>query len=307
MIVRIVLLALLLLAVAPGARAASDLRISKGVDDSFPASGNPVLFEIVVTNNGPDPTRTIEVTDRLPAGLVVPDALGIFLSQGDFDVASGAWTVGELLPEESVTLTIPAVPEQFSMPACYVNRAEISAASTADPDTDNNVASAGVYVGGLQSCAHVNLSVVPEILFEPDCKDRLAAERLVFNIEVSNFGPDEAESVRVTLTGTHPKLADAAPDDLLDLGDIPAGSVASGTLSWWFRCGQSPENANYVIQADTTTHATADSTLRSSGTFRVPDTGSCDCSVWYGGGAGSGCFIATAAYGSDLHLSLIHI
>ena len=299
--VRASCLVVLLPGVGPSVLADADLRIFKGVDNSFPASGNPVSFDIVVTNGGPDRSRSILVSDRLPDGLRVPDGLGIFLSQGTYDPAEGTWALGELLPGESATLAIPAIPEQFSVPACYVNRAEITAASTADPRADNDAASAAVYVGGLRSCAHLNLEVVPELVLEPDCSNDPAAERLVFNIAVSNSGPDDAEDVQVFLTGTHPELVDAAANDVLNLGVIPSRSSAAGTLSWRFRCGQSPSTANYVIDVETATPVTEDSTLSVSDTFQIPDTGDCDCSVWPSDGSRSGCFFTTALYGSSLH------
>lgn len=273
----------------------ADLALVKSVDVARPTPGSSVEFDITVTNNGPDPATGIEVFDMLPSGLVIPAGMAPFASQGNYSLASGSWQLGALQLNQAATLTIPAVAQPDNSPVCANNHAVISATSTNDPQPGNDAASAAVYIANARNCAELILTVMPDLISSPDCNGNIAADRLFFDFDVFNAGPDSAANVRVQLTGTHPRLANSAPQDVAELGEIAAGDTARGSVGWSFYCESSAFTSTYTVTAETESVLATDSVSTVSGQFHIPHTGTCDCTI-----PGPGCFIATAAYGSYL-------
>jgi len=279
------------------ARADADLVLAKTVDNTQPTPGSSVEFTVTVTNDGPDPAATIEVVDSLPPSLAIPDGMAPFTSQGSYAVNSGLWFVGDLQVAQTATLTIPAVPQQDAMPDCANNQATIGSSSTDDPNPDNNIASAAIYVGGATACAELILTVMPDLVMGKDCDQLDEARKLFFDFEVFNAGPDAAENVHLTLTGDPPRLSNTSPNDNISFDLIAAGDTARGSLGWQFFCGQAAKTVAWEVTVKADSTLAGDSILIASGQVEVPYTGGCDCIVDIGSGE---CFIATAAYGSYL-------
>ena len=57
----------------------------------MPGVGERVRFTVALTNAGPDPATSVEVSDLLPAGMVFDSGKP---SQGSYNPGSGVWTVG---------------------------------------------------------------------------------------------------------------------------------------------------------------------------------------------------------------------
>jgi len=278
----------------------ADLSVTKAVDSNSPVPGNPVEFTVTLSNDGPAPATNIEVADKLPAGMSIPQGMAAFTSQGDYDPSSGIWQVGEIGLTQVAIMTIPAVPSTSVSPVCYANVAHISNSSLFDPDISNNEAVAAVLMGGATECAHLVLTVVPEVeLGVHPCGGTPAGERLLFNSTVLNLGPNIAHNLEIVLTGSHGRLANATPNDRLSFDQVAVGEVVSGTMDWWFTCGQGQQNVTYTVELTSTSLMSNTSTSEVSGQMSYPSTRSCDCSLDLGI-VGGGCFIATAAYGSYL-------
>ena len=111
---------------------AADILVNKTVDNDTAYVGDPVVFSITLTNNGPNDANGVRVLDQLPAGLnhqlSVP-------SQGTYDPDTGVWEIGDLSNEASVTLQITAVVDQSGD---MTNTATITASIPTDINTDNN-------------------------------------------------------------------------------------------------------------------------------------------------------------------------
>ena len=274
----------------------ADLALSKRVDNARPTPGSSVEFGITVTNEGPDPASGIEVFDLLPSGLVIPAGMTSFTSQGSYAPESGSWQLGDLQVGQVATLTVPAVAQQDNSPACANNHATISATMPNDPQPGNDSDSAAVYIANAASCSELILTVMPDLVTSPDCNGNSAADRLFFDFEVINAGPDAADNVRMQLTGTHPRLSNSSPNDLAEFDTIAAGETVRGSLGWTFYCESTAFRSTYTVTADADTILASDSVLSVTGQFDIPHTGTCDCTIPGPGG----CFIATAAYGSYL-------
>jgi len=286
----VALLALVVSMSTTVARADADLALSKTVDNTQPTPGSSVEFTVTVTNDGPDPAATIEVVDSLPPSLAIPAGMAPFTSQGSYAVNSGLWFVGDLQVAQTATLTIPAVAQQDAVPDCANNQATIGSSSTDDPNPDNNIASAAIYVGGATACAELILTVMPDLVMGKDCDQLDEARKLFFDFEVFNAGPDVAENVHLTLTGDPPRLSNTSPNDNISFDLIAAGDTARGSLGWQFFCGQAARTVAWEVTVKADSSLAGDSILIASGQVEVPYTGGCDCTVDLGTGD---CFIAT--------------
>jgi uncharacterized repeat protein (TIGR01451 family) len=87
---------------------ASDLSVTKSVDDSTPNANQTIVYTITVANAGPDAATNVTVSDLLPAGVSFVSASA---SQGSYVAGTGLWTVGALAAGgegSSATLSITA-------------------------------------------------------------------------------------------------------------------------------------------------------------------------------------------------------
>ena len=79
---------------------ASDLKVSKFVNDSNPNFGDLVRWDVVVLNDGPDVAHDVLVEDILPESLVFINA------SGNYDAEAGSWLIKSLDVGKSVKLTL---------------------------------------------------------------------------------------------------------------------------------------------------------------------------------------------------------
>ncbi|WP_067041063.1 DUF11 domain-containing protein [Methanobrevibacter sp. YE315] len=157
---------------------ASDLRVTKLVNDSNPNFGDLVTWSVVVLNNGPDIAHDIQVIDMLPKSLIFVNA------SGHYNVKSSSWIIKSLGVGKSVRLTL----------VCRVNKTgEITnmvnaTAKEFDPDMTNNHDKNQIKVPRT-----VDLNVIKKAnVTNPNYLDLVN-----WTIEVSNFGPDAAHDIKV--------------------------------------------------------------------------------------------------------------
>ncbi|MDX1626050.1 MAG: DUF11 domain-containing protein [Wenzhouxiangellaceae bacterium] len=126
---------------APGG-ASADVSVTK-TDSMDPVMlGESFSYVLTVANAGPDPATAVEVSDSVPASLAVVAATA---SQGSCTVSGQqvACALGEIGPQESVTVTIDVIAEATGP---VTNFASV-AADPADPQPGNNSASETTAVG----------------------------------------------------------------------------------------------------------------------------------------------------------------
>ncbi|HRH93020.1 MAG TPA: hypothetical protein PKV72_00640, partial [Candidatus Peribacteria bacterium] len=115
----------------------ADLAVTKTVSSPQVNVGTNVTFTVSVTNNGPAAATNVVLNDVLPAGLTyVTNAT----APGTYNPATGVWTIGTLNNGATATLQIAAT---VATVGNHVNTATVAAA-TADPNLNNNSASASV-------------------------------------------------------------------------------------------------------------------------------------------------------------------
>ncbi|MEQ9285952.1 MAG: Ig-like domain-containing protein, partial [Cyclobacteriaceae bacterium] len=124
----------------------SDLAIEKSVDNDTPAVGDDVVFTITVTNNGPSIATGVSATDQLPSGYTyVSDDGG-----GDYNSASGVWTIGSMADDEIVSLNITVT---VNATGIYTNTATVAGDQDdpgPGPNTDTETPIPGLIQGDIQ-------------------------------------------------------------------------------------------------------------------------------------------------------------
>jgi uncharacterized repeat protein (TIGR01451 family) len=180
---------------------AVDLEVAKTVDISFPNEGDSVIYQVVLTNGGPDSANAVEVADALPPGLTYVSATA---THGAYEDGTGRWSVGTLAVGDSARLTLGASLDAGTGGATITNTAVLVAADQADTDASNDTASVDVVV----QSADVGLR---KTVNDPT---PVETDLISFTLRLFNSGPDDATGLEVT-------------------DFVPAGLTYAGHTSSW--------------------------------------------------------------------------
>ncbi|KAF2335290.1 T9SS type B sorting domain-containing protein, partial [Flavobacterium nitrogenifigens] len=177
--------------VTPNAQVA-DLSLTKTVDNTTPLVGSPVIFEVIVTNNGPQNTTGVEVTDLLPSGYTIANYSA---TKGTYNASTGKWIIGSLINGDSQALRITAV---VNATGNYVNVAEVTASSLPDPNStpDNGVPTENDYATATitPTAQSADLSLTKTV----NNSNPLVGSLVTFEVIVTNNGPQDTSGVTVT-------------------------------------------------------------------------------------------------------------
>jgi len=157
----------------------ADLSVVKVVSKSNPNYGDVISWTIVVYNHGPYAARDVYAVDKLPAGLIY---LNHQSETGTYNPLTGVWTIGELEWGSTVSLVINTLVNVTN--ADVLNVAVVNS-STPDPYKHNNRAN---------DTAHVR-SVADLSLYKAAV--RIVNDHVIWEIVVTNLGPDTAVNTRV--------------------------------------------------------------------------------------------------------------
>ena len=171
---------------------ASDLSLTKKVNNPTPLVGSQVTFEIIVTNNGPQNNTGVQVTDLLPSGYTYNS---FTVSTGTYNPTTGLWTVGNLINGKSETLQITGT---VNLTGTYLNIAEVTAADLPDPDStpNNGVTTEDDYATAttVPITQAANLSLTKTV----SNPTPLIGSLVTFEVIVTNSGPQNTAGVEVT-------------------------------------------------------------------------------------------------------------
>ena len=204
----------------------ADVEVTKTVPSSGVLVGDEILVTINALNHGPNPATGIEVTDSLPAGF---DFVSASASQGAYDPATGAWSVGSLAVGETAQLVLTAT---VTAPGVITNLAVKTGQNEPDPIVGNDSAAAGT-----TATPAADLEVDKEV----DRHDALVGETLTFTVRATNRGPSPATGVTI---------ADALPAGLSFVSAAPSqGSYDTATGIWTVGALDSPAQATLTLVA----------------------------------------------------------
>ncbi len=131
-----------------------DLAVTKSVTPAVPAEGDIVTYTIGLTNNGPDSATGVVLTDTLPVDLTYSTSSA---TQGSYDSASGAWTVGDLALNGVATLTLITTVNSGTLGKTIVNSIDGLASNEQDSNPANDTASASIRVKSMRLIGRVTV------------------------------------------------------------------------------------------------------------------------------------------------------
>jgi uncharacterized repeat protein (TIGR01451 family) len=298
------------------ALATPDIEVQKSVNNAFPMTNEPVEFTVRVSNVGDETAADLVIVDQLPAEILIPVGTAAFPSIGNYDPATGEWSIGNLDVGVSAILVVPAVVTELQPPACIVNSA--SSEHPDDVNNSNDEARAAIHQDGVERCVDLGvnfgISAGPRGFDFPTCD---LQGRYDGDVDVTNYGLDAARNVVVSIAqnpvvGPNLRFDDAdcsnAPAPRCNITEIAAGETV--TIDVTSDLYQNYRTVQQTISSSATTSDTdydpsnnSPSGIGTAGGFsscEEPDFGLPDCLGFLCPAGSSGCFIATAAYGTPL-------
>ncbi len=198
---------------------AADLSMAKTADKTTPAEGETVTYTLTVTNNGPNNSTGIQVTDMLPAGVTWVSDSGA----GTYNRTTGVWEVPSLANNANASLTITVTVNAGTQGATFANSASITASAIYDPVSGNNTASNSLTIGGadLALFKTVNNTSPP------------TGGSVVFTVTLQNLGSSLATGVTVTdvLSSGLTYSTSSATQGSYNSGTWTVGNLASGATT----------------------------------------------------------------------------
>ncbi|HET7201860.1 MAG TPA: DUF11 domain-containing protein [Steroidobacteraceae bacterium] len=276
--------------------AAPDVAVWMSVSPQVPTPGQTVEFTITARNDGTSDAFGVVVANTLPAGLAAAPGLAPFPSTGWYEPATGRWTIGTLARGASAELVLPVVVATTSQPPCLVAVARSELAG--DIEDSNNRAAAAVKRTADDRC--VDLRFRAPALRPSGCGGTLFA---LYSVTLVNEGPDAAHDVLVDLSQAQPALP-----NVVFFGDDCAGTrcsipmVPAGTRRTFEAGSDAFENpagrtVTITVAASSSDYEYASDDNQRTDPLWIDASPKCNEGLAIGL---SGCFIATAAYGSPL-------
>ena len=222
--------------------------------NSSPSVGETVTFEITVTNAGSAQATSVDLTDRLPAGLTATVNNG-GITQGTYNAVSGLWTIGTLANGASATLTIEGVVDAGQDGNVITNTTTAATGDQVDPSTVGDDLEEAVAVG-IPAADLVTVKTLASGDATPD-----EGDIVTYEIAVTNNGPDAATNVSLTdllpsgLTATANNgtgVISGAYDDatgLWTIGTLASGATATLTLEGTVDVGEGGNTITNITTA----------------------------------------------------------
>ncbi|MGH7563977.1 MAG: invasin domain 3-containing protein [Gemmatimonadota bacterium] len=85
------------------AAGSADVEVEVSVSDDSPTVGDDIAYIVTVRNGGPETATGVQLAQEIPPRLALASAI---TSQGDYDPATGVWSVGSLATDARATLTL---------------------------------------------------------------------------------------------------------------------------------------------------------------------------------------------------------
>ncbi len=150
-----------------------DLEVTKEVDNENAVLGDQVVFTITVTNTSDRRVLNVLIGELLETGFTY---ISDVPSTGTYDPVVGEWIVGELMPEQSVTLDITA---EVVEGGTYSNTAELLDSFPDDDNPGNNSATVTL---------NIDLPEGVDLVIEKTALSTrpLVGDQVVFTIKVIN-------------------------------------------------------------------------------------------------------------------------
>lgn len=209
-------------------QAVADLSVSKVVDDATPVEGDPVSYDIVIANNGPNTALNVDVEEVIPAGIQLTT---LSTTGGSYDVATNVWSIPTMTVGSVQTLTLNANVLPGTAGQSILNTATVIASDAIEGAPGDETASASI----MPTQGTAELAVTKNVSDPtPEVNDVIS-----YTVTIENAGPDSANDVDVT---------DLLPAGLNYLGSTFVGTYDPNTGIW--ALPPIPANTTFTLTID---------------------------------------------------------
>ncbi len=213
----------------------ADVQVTKSLASSGPhLNGQPITFDLVVKNNGPNPASGVTVTDLLPVGTTYNPATGTTCTSSVVGMPARTFVscpVGTLAVGASRTIPITLTPNAAGS---YGNAASVTSTS-ADPVSSNDTSSTVPFT--VVPAADLSLA---KTVTDPVAGPYYNGDELSYSIKVTNTGPDAAQGVVITdtlpstltfvPTGSSSQCTAAGQVVTCNVGTVASGASATAVV-----------------------------------------------------------------------------
>ena len=190
--------------------------------DGTPDEGDTVIFQITVTNDGPDTATGVSLTDSLPAGLTfVADTT----SQGSYDPATGLFDIGTLASGATATLTLEGTVDVGQGGNTITNITTAATGDQVDPSTAGDDLDESVVVNAPTPVGIADISVAKSVVGTPVLNNN-GFHIATFEVVVENTG-----SVDLTSVSLVEDIASQFGPAFVDAGNLTLVSGTTDPLS----------------------------------------------------------------------------
>jgi len=222
-----------------------DLLLTKTFNPDSVTVGDNTTTTINVTNRGPGDATNVVVTDTVPAGLTIGNAIGNPAGTVQVNGQTITYTVGSLAAGSSATLTVTLTATQAGT---FYNTASVTETET-DLSPGNNTDTAALKVAPQ--------AIIKDLSFSPStvvggCQNSTATVTLT--------QPAPGNGALVSITSTNPTIANA-PSQVL----VPGGATSAQFMV-----------TTYTVQANTTARFEVDYNSSSFVRRLVVNAGACN-------------------------------
>ena len=127
----------------------ADVGVTLSVNNLTPSSGDSLIYNVTVTNNGPDTADNVSVNVILPGGITY--AFSNATSQTTYDPQMGFWSVGSLTPAATAELSIVVMVDDIPQSTGISVTAEVAGSDINDNNAENNSATTTIIVNSIAS------------------------------------------------------------------------------------------------------------------------------------------------------------
>ena len=219
-----------------------DISVTKTADDLTPNVGDPIVFTISATNDGPSDATNVVVTDFLASGYGLVSAVA---SNGTYEPLNGFWTIGNLANglTETLTLTANVLPT-----GDYSNTAELTGLT--EEDIDSDPANNDETEDDQQTITPVPVLVSDLILRKSvDVLSPFVGDQVIFSISISNTGPSDVTGVEVL---------DLLPSGYSYVSNSRTAGVYNPNTGIWQLNGVIPNGTTETLNLVATVNASGD-------------------------------------------------
>ena len=225
----------------------ADIEVIKTPVTNPVIAGQPLVWNIKVTNKGPSKAINVEIKDLIPTGLTLTN---ITTTQG---VCIGQiCQLGDMAANAVVTLTVTTMVDPSVPNGTQLCNTAIRFSDTPDPNTANDTSVSCVTV-----ITRADLSVTKTGTPNPV----VAGNNLTYTLLVQNLGPSDAQNVvindplpaGVTLISATPAQTSGPNPLVWDLGTMAAGQSKTITVVVKVDSSQTANLSNTVTVTSSTT------------------------------------------------------